>query len=71
VLDTASELLGKCIAAGQGGMDFPGVWHSLLKGHPLVVGVPEQRMRGEQTVLEIRLITGQRIVLGADGYSLS
>ena len=69
--ETANELLRRCIAAQRDGVDFPGVWHSILKGHPMVMGKPVQRLHGDFATLEIRLITGQRIVLDQQGYSLS
>ncbi len=69
--ETVNELLHRCIAARRDGVDFPAVWHSILKGHPMVMGVPVQRLHSDFAVLEIRLITGQRIVLDQQGYSLS
>ena len=69
--DTASDLLRKCLAARRAGDDFPTVWQTVLKGHPLVVGVPFQRIENDQPLLEIRLITGQRLILDDKGYRIS
>jgi hypothetical protein len=71
VSETARDLLQRCIAAAQAGADFPSVWGSILKGHPLVLGVPIQRMDGERPLLEVRLITGQRLVHGVGGFALA
>jgi len=64
------ELLQKCIAAAQAGADFPLVWRTVLKGHPLVLGAPIQRLDGDRPVLEVRLITGQRLLHGIQGFAL-
>lgn len=56
--------MAACIAAALRGADFPAVWHGILKPHPAVAGVPIQRMDGATPLLEIPLITGQRIVFG-------
>ncbi len=60
----ASELVARCLAAAHAGSDFPTVWLTILKNHPIVLGVPIQRLQGEGTMLEVRLITGQRIIFG-------
>ena len=51
------------------GEDFPTVWQTLLKGHPLVDGIPRSRMDGNRSVLEIRLITGEWLVFDGDAKS--
>ena len=48
------------------GEDFPTVWRTLLKGHPLVDGIPHQRLVGSRSLLEIRLTTGERLVFDGD-----
>ena len=65
-----SELLKKCMGAKRDGADFPTIWQTILKGHPLVKGPPVQRLEGREAVLEIWLINGQRIVLDQSGYRL-
>jgi hypothetical protein len=71
VSDTTAELLQKCLAAARAGADFPKVWSSILKNHPLVLGAPIQGLDGGRPVLEVRLITGQRLILDAEGYALA
>ena len=68
----ASDLRRLCIDVVRKGEDFPTVWQTILKSHPLVAGIPEQRLEGNRSVLEIRLITGERLVFDGDakGFSL-
>lgn len=42
-------------------MDFPTLWHEVLKPHPLVIGPPVQTVRDGQIRMEVRLITGAAI----------
>ena len=67
----AIDLLNKCTAAKQAGVDFPTVWQTILKSHPLVIGPPVQRLEDHEAVLEISLIDGRRIVLDQHGYRLA
>ncbi len=60
------DLARNCTELVRGGNDFPTIWTSWLKGHPLVVGIPHQRMLGTNTVLDIKLITGERLVFHSD-----
>ena len=49
------------------------MWNTVLKGHAAVAGSPVQRMDGATAFLEIRLVTGERIVVGPGpkDYALS
>src|SRR6266516_683630 len=40
VQETSSTLLERCVSAQRNGATFPTIWSPLLKGHPLVVGLP-------------------------------
>jgi hypothetical protein len=63
VVETANDLVIKCTAAARGGADFPAIWNSVLRAHPLVVGPPIQTFADDDvSQLEIRLINGQRLV---------
>jgi hypothetical protein len=53
------------------GNDFPTVWSTLLKGHTLVAGMPQSKVEGLRAVLEIRLITGERLVFDGDAKKFS
>lgn len=66
-----SNLLQTCIAAKHEGADFPTVWQTILRGHPLVIGPPVSRLDGDVAILEINLINGQRIVHDRAGYRLA
>jgi hypothetical protein len=50
---------------------FSTVWSTLLKGHTLVAGIPQSKVEGVRTVLEIRLITGERLVFDGDAKKFS
>ena len=67
----ATDLLKECTVAKAAGADFPTIWQTILKSHPLVIGPPVQRLEGHEAVLEICLINGQRIVLDQHGYRLA
>jgi hypothetical protein len=55
---TTADLLDRCRAAQAAGMDFPTLWHDVLKPDPLVIGPPVQTARDGQIRIEVRLITG-------------
>jgi len=73
---SAEQLVAACVAAAEKGADFPTVWRTVLKRHLFVTGLPMQRMIGERALLEVHLISGERIVVGpgprdyavADGF---
>ena len=68
--DRVSDLLSRCVAAREGGANFPSIWNTILKGHPLVFGPPVQAMREGQARREIKLITGQRLIFDHAVFSL-
>jgi CDGSH iron-sulfur domain-containing protein 3 len=61
-VDTTHELLLACNEAARAGLDFPTVWNTLLAKHRSVIGPPIQSFGERGPLLEIRLISGQRIV---------
>jgi hypothetical protein len=69
--DTVEDLLRKCVEARMKGADFPTVWQTILKGHPLTAGVPVSRVEGGQPVLAVPLITRQQLEYRTDGYSIA
>ena len=74
MVETANDLLIRCTAAARGGADFPAVWNSILKGHPLVVSLPVQTVTDDmRSQLEVRLINGQRLTCdpATDHYFVS
>ena len=60
------DLARNCTDMVRGGNDFPTIWTSRLKDHPLVIGIPHQRLIGTNSVLDIKLITGERLVFHGD-----
>jgi len=53
------------------GNDFPTVWNTVLKGNALVNGAPHSKVEGTRPVLEIWLITGERLVFDSDAKKFS
>lgn len=53
------------------GNDFPTVWTTVLKSHPLVSGIPTSKLEGKRPVLEIRLITGELLVFDSESKKFS
>jgi hypothetical protein len=70
-MSRANDLARLCTDLVRKGEDFPTVWRTLLKGHPLVDGMPRQRLEGNESLLEIRLITGERLVFDGDAKRFS
>jgi hypothetical protein len=64
--ERANDLARRCTDVVRKGKDFPTVWQTLLKGHPLVKGIPRQRLDGNRSLLEIPLITGERLLFDGD-----
>jgi hypothetical protein len=64
--ERASELARQCTELVRKGNDFPNVWSALLKSHALVNGIPQQRLEHNRSLLDIPLITGERLVFDAD-----
>ena len=58
------ELLAACLAAARAGADFPTIWHTILRRHPIVAGTPVQRIDGTSARLEVPLTLGRRRVVG-------
>lgn len=59
--ERARDLAVLCTELVRKGEDFPTVWATVLKGHALVNGIPESKLEGSRPVLEIKLITGERL----------
>lgn len=71
MLAATKALHEACTRARENGLDFPSIWHSLIAGHPLVVGLPVQRMEDGLPVLDIGLLSGQRLRFGDFGFVLT
>jgi hypothetical protein len=66
-----NDLVQSCNHAMRGGVDFPTLWHTVIRPHPSVVGVPVQRLDGNRTYLEIPLLRGDWLVVDTDGRTVS
>ncbi len=69
--ERARDLAYICTELLRKGKDFPTVWDTLLKSHTLVEGIPRQRHDGTRSLLEIPLITGERLVFDGDTKEFS
>jgi hypothetical protein len=69
--EKASDLARSCTELVRKGNDFPTIWTTKLRVHPLVDGIPHQRVTGTRTLLDIRLITGERLVFDGDARKFS
>jgi len=63
---TREHLIERCRAGKADGMDFPTLWHEVLKPDPLVIGPPIQTARDGRIRMEVRLITGGAIAFDTD-----
>jgi hypothetical protein len=66
-----NDLMASCNEAMRIGVDFPTLWHTVIKPHPSVVGVPVQRLDGHRTYLEIPLLRGDWLVVDTDSRTIS
>jgi hypothetical protein len=68
--DAVTVLLDECTAARGRGLDFPTIWHELLKLHPLVAGIPSSIASAAGPILRIPLRTGQYLLFDLIGFTL-
>jgi hypothetical protein len=64
--ERANDLAQLCTELVRKGDEFPTIWFTLLKRHSLVNGIPQQRLEGNRALLDIPLITGERLVFDGD-----
>lgn len=62
----ACDLARACTGLLRQGNDFPTIWLTKLKALPLVVGLPQLTHETKWDLIEIRLITGARLVFDGD-----
>ena len=70
IMTTRADLLRRCRAGQAAGMDFPTLWHEVIKPHPLVIGPPVQTVRDGKIRMEVRLITGGAIAFDSDSNEI-
>ena len=61
-----ADLADRCRTGLAEGLDFPTLWHEVLKADPLVIGPPVQTVRDGRIRMEVRLITGGVIAFDTD-----
>lgn len=66
---TADELVRACEAARQQGKDFPTIWTTILKNHPLVFGLPSHCVVNGEAQIVVSLIDGRRLLSTPRGFS--
>ena len=59
---TSTELRAWCASAIRRGADFASVWTQVLKQNSLVCGRPRQRAQTFHPMVEVALVTGERLV---------
>jgi hypothetical protein len=64
------NLARTCTDALRAGVDFPTLWNTVLKSHPLVAGNPIQRLAGGRPFLEIPLVRGRCLVIDSDAKTV-
>lgn len=69
--ERAIDLAQACTELVRQGKDFPAIWATVLKSHTLVEGIPRQRFEGMRSLLEIPLITGERLIFDGDAKQFS
>ena len=57
---------GACTELARGGKNFLTIWAAKLKRHALVEGIPRQRFLGTRSLLDIPLVTGDKLVFYED-----
>jgi hypothetical protein len=65
------DLVRMCNDAMRGGVDFPTLWHTVIRPHPAVIGVPVQRLDGDRTYLEVPLLRGEWLVVDTQVRAVS
>jgi hypothetical protein len=69
--ERAQDLAELCTELVRNGNDFPTIWTTVLKGHALVNGIPESKLEGKRPVLEVSLVTGERLVFDSESKKFS
>jgi hypothetical protein len=60
--ERSKDLAQLCTELVHKGTDFPTVWNTVLKVNALIDGPPHSKIEGTRPVLEIPLITGERLI---------
>lgn len=68
--DAPEDLLAMCVEARSVGRDFPTIWATLLRGRPLVIGLPRHEVRDGEAIIVIRLLNGRTLLSSIDRFWL-
>jgi hypothetical protein len=61
------DLVQTCTEALRSGLDFPTLWHTIIKAHPDVAGLPVTRLDSDgRPYMEIALVRGYWLVVDLD-----
>jgi hypothetical protein len=69
-MGSTADLLAQCERAHREGRDFPGIWTSILKAHPLVSGLPRHEIDKGEALILVALLTGEDLVSSRRGFWL-
>lgn len=64
----ALDLLHQCELARGRGSDFPTIWLTILRTHPLVTGLPGHEVRNGEALIVVRLLTGEKLASSPLGF---
>jgi hypothetical protein len=69
--ERADDLAQMCTDLLRKGLSFPNIWATMLKHHTLVTGVAHQKLEGARSLLDIWLVTRERLVFDLDAKQCS
>ena len=69
--ERADDLAQMCTDLLRKGLSFPSIWATVLKHHTLITGVRHQILEGTRSLLDIWLVTRERLVFDLDAKQCS
>jgi hypothetical protein len=61
------DLAKRCTDAMRRGINFPALWHTIIKPHPSVIGVPVQKISDDhRPYVEIPILHGGWLLVDFD-----
>lgn len=64
------DLLARCEQARRAGSDFPTIWLTILKSHPLVIGLPRHLVRDGKAIIVVKLQNRYELLSSPDRFWL-
>lgn len=68
--DASQDLLARCEQARRAGSDFPTIWLTILKSHPLVTGLPRHLVRDGRAIIVVKLLDRYELLSSHDRFWL-